>query len=83
MAEYTYFANRATVTVDTKTVGVLKGVEITSNYEIEKLYGMDSIERQDVCKHTLDIEVKASSSYFDPALTSGFSSNSLFVFLFV
>ena len=74
MTEYTYFANRASLTVDTKTVAVLKGLEITTNYEIEKLYGMDSIERQDVANHTLDIEVKISAAKFDPSLTTGFSS---------
>lgn len=74
MAEYTYFANRGTLTIDSETVAVLKGIEITANWETETLYGMDSILRQDEAKHTVDVEVKISSAKFDPALASGFSS---------
>lgn len=74
MAEYTYFANRATLTVGGETVAVLKGIEITANWETETLYGMDSIFRVDEAKHTVDVEVKITSAQFDPNMAAGFST---------
>lgn len=47
------------------TVAVLKGLEVTVNYEIETLYGLDSTVRQDEAKHTTDIEVKVNFAKFD------------------
>ena len=48
------------------TISVMKGVEVTSNWEIETLYGLDSLERQDEAKHSIDTEIKISYAKFDP-----------------
>lgn len=71
MTEYTYFGNRGTLTIDGETVAVIKGIEATASYDVEELYGMDSIIRADVAKHTLSVEVSISAAKFDPTLTEG------------
>lgn len=76
MANDTFFANRATLTVAgssnpaVQTMAVLKGVEINVNFEHVELYGMGSIVRQDVARHTAKVEVKIRFAKFDPTLAS-------------
>ncbi len=48
------------------TIAVTKGVEITTTFEHEELYGMDSVLRQDVAKHTASIDFKLSYASFNP-----------------
>lgn len=55
---------------DISTISVLKGVEITTNWEIETLYGFDSIQRQDEAKHSIENEIKISFAKFDPEETT-------------
>ena len=74
MPEYTYFGNRGTLTIGGETIAVLKGIEAKATFDIEELYGMDSIIRADVAKHTLAIEVTVSSAKFDPTLAAGIGS---------
>lgn len=78
-----FFANSATLTfvidpgtVDerTETIGVAKGCEVTIEFEHVELYGMGSIERQGVSKHTAKVPVTISSAKFDPTLVDGFAS---------
>jgi len=71
MTEYTYFGNRGSITIDGETIAVLKGIEVNVTFEHEELYGMDSILRQDVAKHTAAVEVKISAAKFDPAMAEG------------
>jgi hypothetical protein len=79
MTERTYFANRAKLymvndpdgTPDTDAIAILKGVEITPRFEHQELYGMDSIIRQDVAKHTAKVEVKIKAAKFDNTMTTG------------
>jgi len=71
MTEYTYFGNRGSITVGGETIAVLKGIEVNVTFEHEELYGMDSILRQDVAKHTAAVEVKISAAKFDPAMGAG------------
>jgi hypothetical protein len=52
------------------TIAVLKGVEVTPRFEIQELYGMDSIIRQDVAKHTTKVEFKIKYAKFDPDPTA-------------
>lgn len=52
------------------TISVLKGVEITTNWEIETLYGFNSIQRQDEAKHSIENEIKISFAKFDPEETT-------------
>ena len=59
------------------TISVLKGVEITVNWETETLYGFNSIERQDVAKHSVDNEIKVSYAKFDPEETTAWEMNIL------
>jgi len=74
MPEYTYFGNRGTLTIGGETIAVLKGIEAKATYDVEELYGMDSIVRADVAKHTLSVEVTVSSAKFDPTLATGIGS---------
>lgn len=74
MTEYTYFGNRGTLTIGGETVAVLKGITAKATYDVEELYGMDSIVRADVAKHNLAIEVTVSSAKFDPTLAAGIGS---------
>ena len=71
MTEYTYFGNRGSITVGGETIAVLKGIEVKVTFEHEELYGMDSILRQGVAKHTAAVEVKISAAKFDPAMGAG------------
>lgn len=84
MAESTFFANRAIANVvtseaegDLTTIFVLKGVEITTNWETETLYGMESIQRVDVAKHSIENEIKISFAMFDPEETTAWEMNIL------
>jgi hypothetical protein len=79
MAADTFFANRAVLTIvgtsssanpSVQTIAVLKGVEITVNFEHVELYGMGSIVRQDVAKHSAKVEVKIRFAKFDPTVAS-------------
>jgi hypothetical protein len=79
MAAETFFANRAVLTIvgtsssanpSVQTIAVLKGVEITVNFEHVELYGMGSIVRQDVAKHSARVEVKIRFAKFDPTVAS-------------
>jgi hypothetical protein len=45
-------------------------VEINTNFEHVELYGMGSIMRQDVAKHTAKVEVKIRFAKFDPTVAS-------------
>jgi hypothetical protein len=72
----TFFGNRGTLAVAgtsnpaSATMAVLKGVEITTGFEHVELYGMGSILRQDVAKHSAKVEVKIKFAKFDPTITS-------------
>lgn len=73
----TFFGNRGTIAVAaatgspaTQTLAVVKGVEINVTFEHVELYGMSSILRQDVAKHSAKVEVKIRYAKFDPTLTS-------------
>jgi hypothetical protein len=73
----TFFGNRGTIAVvgtnaspATQTLAVVKGVEINVTFEHVELYGMSSIARADVAKHTAKVEVSIKFAKFDPTLTS-------------
>lgn len=73
----TFFANRGTLAVvgvsanpATQTLAVLKGVEFNVTFEHVELYGMGSILRQDVAKHSAKVEVSVKYAKFDPTLSS-------------
>jgi hypothetical protein len=79
MAADTFFGNRGVVTIvgtspnanpTIQTIAVLKGVEINTNFEHVELYGMGSIVRQDVAKHSAKVEVKIRFAKFDPTVAS-------------
>ena len=77
MAATTFFGNRGTLTVigsgsnpASQTLAVLKGVEINVTFEHTELYGMSSILRQDVARHTAKVEISVRYAKFDPTLTS-------------
>jgi hypothetical protein len=71
--EHSWFADSATLTVsDTSgtnptTVAVLKGCEFTPRFEIVELYGMESIKRRAVAKHSLKVDVSVKYAMWDPA----------------
>jgi|LDZU01.1.fsa_nt_gi hypothetical protein len=78
-----FFANAAELVIvidpDTinereETIGVAKGCEVTIEFEHVELYGMGSIERQGVSKHTAKVPVTISAAKFDPQLVDGFAS---------
>lgn len=71
MAEGKFFANWATITCNGETVGIAKGCEVTVEFEHVELYGLGSILRQGVSKHTARVPVTISSAKFDPSLASG------------
>ncbi len=71
MAEGKFFANWATITSGGQTVGVAKGCEVTVEFEHVELYGIGSILRQGVSKHTARVPVTISSAKFDPTLATG------------
>ena len=73
----TFFGNRGTLAIvgsgtnpTSQTLAVLKGVEINTGFEHVELYGMGSILRQDVAKHSAKVEVKIKFAKFAPALAS-------------
>ena len=63
--------------LSTETLAVLKGIEVTTTFEHEELYGMDSIIRQDVAKHTAGIEFKVSYAKFNPDPAAGWEMDIL------
>ena len=79
MAETTFFGNRGKLylvndpdgTPDSDEIAILKGVEVTVQAEHQELYGMGSIKRQAVARHTAKVEVKIKSAKFDPAMATG------------
>jgi len=71
MAQAKFFANAATITVAGQTLGVAKGCEVNVTFEHVELYGLGSILRQGVSKHTARVEVTVSSAMFDPGLDAG------------
>jgi hypothetical protein len=71
MAEGKFFANWATITCNGQAVGVAKGCEVTVEFEHVELYGLGSILRQGVSKHTAKVPVTISSAKFDPTLATG------------
>ena len=79
--EYAYAgttgASKLVGKLTTTTVAVLKGVEITTAFEHEELYGMDSALRQDVAKHTTGIEFKVSHAKFNPDPAAGWEMDIL------
>jgi hypothetical protein len=73
----TYFGNRGSITVagvstypGMQTLAVVKGVEINVTFEHVELYGMSSILRQDVAKHSAKVEVSIKYAKFDPTLAT-------------
>jgi hypothetical protein len=73
----TFFGNRGTLAVvgasatpASQTLAVLKGVEINVTFEHVELYGMGSILRQDVNKHTAKVEVSIKFAKFDNTLAN-------------
>jgi len=72
----TFFGNRGTLAIAgtsnpaSATLAVLKGVELNVTFEHAELYGMGSILRQDVAKHTAKVEVSLKFAKFDPTITS-------------
>ncbi len=78
-----FFANAAVVTAklypddpnsQEKTIGVLKGCEITASSEYVTLHCMGTVERQSVSKHSFKVEVKVRSAAFDGSLIDGMSN---------
>jgi hypothetical protein len=78
MAADTFFGNRAVVTVagtsnpTSETVAVAKGIEVTVTFEHVELYGMGSILRQDVARHTAKVDFKLRFAKLDPTLANYF-----------
>ena len=74
----TFFGNRGTLAIvgidsanpTTQTMAVLKGVEVNVTFEHVELYGMSSILRADVAKHSAKVEVSIKWAKFDPTLTA-------------
>ena len=73
----TFFGNRGTIAVvattgspSTQTLAVVKGVEINVTFEHVELYGMSSILRADVAKHSAKVEVSIKYAKFDPTVSS-------------
>lgn len=73
----TFFANSATCyitddTGDTYTLGVLRDLEINVSWEHVPLYGMSSILREAVAKHSAKVDVKVKFGKFDPTIANDF-----------
>lgn len=72
MTVKSWFADSATLTIasttgaNPTTVAVLKGVEITPAFEIVELYGMESVKRRAVAKHSLKVDVSVTYAMWDP-----------------
>lgn len=71
MAQTSFFADTLSVTFEVAsgaalTVGVLKGVEIITEWEHVELYGQDSVFREDVARKNVSVSVKASFAKFHP-----------------
>jgi len=72
MTVKSWFADSATLTIadstggNPTTVAVLKGVEITPSFEIVELYGMESVKRRAVARHTFKVEVSVTYAMWDP-----------------
>jgi len=69
----TYFANRATLTVNDGStdhvLAALHGVEITPHWEHIEEYAMDSILREDVARVKAKVDVKIKYAKFNPIVT--------------
>lgn len=72
----TFFANSATAYIqkggDTYTFGVLRDLEFTVAWEHVPLYGMSSIVREAVAKHSAKVDIKVKFGKFDPTLANDF-----------
>jgi len=73
----TFFANTATAyitddTGDTYTLGVLRDCEVTVSFEHVPLYGMSSILREAVAKHSAKVDIKVKFAKFDPTIANDF-----------
>jgi hypothetical protein len=73
----TFFGNRGTIAVAgvttypaSQTLAVVKGVEINVTFEHVELYGMSSIVRADVARHSAKVEVSIKYAKFDPTLAT-------------
>lgn len=72
MADSSWFADSATLTIadedgnNPTTVAVLRGVEITPRFEIVELYGMESIKRRAVAKHSMKVDVSVRYAMWNP-----------------
>ncbi len=73
MASTSYFANTVTLAISTAagsslTVGILGGVEITGEFEHVKLFGQETVFREDVARIKAEVAVKAKFSKFHPKI---------------
>jgi hypothetical protein len=78
----TFFANTATAyitddTGDTYTLGVLRDCEVTVSFEHVPLYGMSSILREAVAKHSAKVDIKVKFAKFDPTIANDFFTHVL------
>ena len=73
MATKSWFADSASLTVtstaDASPVpfAVLQEVEFTPSFEHVELYGMESVKRQAVAKHSMKVSVSAKFGAWDPS----------------
>lgn len=79
MAEHAFFANSGALMVSTATGGTtgdatdeigiaaLKGVEMSPSFEHVELYGMESVQRLAVAKHSLKVKVSCKYAMWDPS----------------
>lgn len=70
MAVLSWFANSAELTISSGgsdvPVGVLKEVTFTPQFEHVPLYGLGSVKRQAIAKHTFKVGIKAKYAMWDP-----------------
>lgn len=55
------------VAADSITVAALKGVDMSPSFEHVELYGMESVMRAAVAKHSLKVKVSCKYAMWDPA----------------
>ena len=53
-----------------ETISVLRGLDFNASWQVEELYGTDSIFRVDEARHNFSVEVNIKYSKWDPAVAS-------------
>ncbi len=70
MTTYSWFANSAALQIlqgaTAVSIAALKGVTITPRFEIVDLYGMESVLRQAVVKHSMKVDIECKYAMWDP-----------------